>query len=77
MMYFFNIQGTFGCFLWLRQEMIDSIEDFCSFFTIVKTTNSYFKLGDKVEVVTINLTKYIRTDGNRTESDNLGELDTF
>jgi len=50
---------------------------FVIFLPLLKTTNGYFKLGDKVEVVTINLTKYIQTDGNRTESGNLGELDTF
>lgn len=33
--------------------------------------------GDKVGIVEINRVKYIRTDGNKTEADNLGSLPLF
>ena len=73
-----SLTGTYSApTTWTRQAVVDAIEDFDMFFTIVKTSVGTFKLGDSVRVVKIDNIKYIRTDGNTTEADNLGELDTF
>jgi hypothetical protein len=45
-----------------------------SFCTIVKDSAGEWRKGALVNIVTVNGKRYLRTDANRTEKDNLGEL---
>ena len=47
-----------------------------TYMTIIQTTNSW-NVGDKVIRYLIDGEYFIRTDGNKTKSDNLGELPEF
>lgn len=58
---------------WKRLNVVDSIENGKTFVTAFRNGSEWRK-GEDVHVVTINGTKYIRTDKNNTEKDNLGEL---
>lgn len=62
---------------WLRTEVVDAIKTDKTFVTIVKTNEDKWKKGEDVRVVTVNGTKYIRTDANAKASDNLGNLPEF
>ena len=56
-----------------RDKAVNAIEGGINFVTAYNKQNQWTK-GDNVEIVIINNTKFIRTDGNRIEEDNLGEL---
>ena len=45
-----------------------------SFCTITKDSSGEWRKGALVNIVTVNGKRYLRTDANRTEKDNLGEL---
>ncbi len=60
----------------LREEVVRAIENRTKFVTAYSRNNQWCK-GDEVIIVEINYTKFIRTDGNRIEADNLGELPEF
>ena len=59
---------------WTRQRVVDTVND--TFYTYTRTGGQWVR-GAKVEIVIINGTPYLRTDSNRTERDNLGELTEF
>jgi hypothetical protein len=60
-----------------RSTVVDRIEAGNSFVTIVKNKEKKWNKGEDVRIITVNSKKFIRTDANKTESDNLGELPTF
>ncbi len=61
--------------LWTREQVIHRIESGTRFITAFSNNGSDFYPGDDVRVVTAaNWKKYLRTDGNRTDADNLGSL---
>jgi len=62
---------------WLRSEVANAIENQKSFVTIFKNSEGKWAKGEDVRVVTVNGTKYIRTDANSKASDNLGNLPEF
>jgi len=62
---------------WTRTQVVDAIEDGETFVTILKQSGGVFRRGEDVHVVMINGVKYIRTDQNRTPTDNLGSLPEF
>lgn len=58
-----------------REEVIKQIEvDNLIFKTATKKEGTTYLIGGKIEVVEIKSIKYLRTDGNKTEEDNLGNL---
>ncbi|MBZ0320530.1 MAG: DUF3892 domain-containing protein [Anaerolineae bacterium] len=59
-----------------RETVISSIEQGITFATATPANGKY-QYGARVEIVIIEGTKYIRTDGNATEKDNLGNLPEF
>lgn len=59
-----------------REDVVARIDKGETFVTIVKKDSKYQK-GEDVRIVKINGVKYIRTDQNQTESDNLGELPEY
>lgn len=59
-----------------RQEIVSAIGRGVSFVTAYPKDGKWQR-GDNVEVVIINNTQFIRTDGDRIEEDNLGELPEF
>ena len=62
---------------WYRASVISKLEEGTSFITILERSDDRWKKGKKVHIIEVNQKKYIRTDTNKTEADNLGELPTF
>lgn len=67
--------------VYTRQQVIDSIEKNNRWITCIysgkKDGRDYWKPGREIHVIVIKGTKFIRTDRNETEEDNLGELPDF
>lgn len=64
--------------IWTRQEVINLIDNYKKLFkTLYKLYDGSYKIGDDVITVIINNTKYIKTEGNSKECDNLGEIEEF
>lgn len=59
-----------------RDEVIDKIESGRSFMTIYRN-NGKWRKGEDVHIIKVKGKKFIRTDNNEKESDNLGDLPTF
>lgn len=59
-----------------RERVISEIEAGSSFVTMTKRDEKWVR-GQYVHLVRVNGVKYIRTDRNETESDNLGDLPRF
>jgi hypothetical protein len=59
-----------------RAGVVAKIEGETTFVTVTQKDGKYSK-GENVRIVKINGEKYIRTDQNQTESDNLGELPEY
>ena len=62
---------------WPRSQVVSAIESGKTFVTILKSSDGKWKKGQAVHVVIVNGVKYIRTDQNRKESDNLENLPEF
>jgi hypothetical protein len=60
-----------------REWVIDKIEEGYSFVTTKKNDDGKWTKGEDVHIIKVNGKKYIRTDKNDTESDNLGNLPKF
>lgn len=61
---------------WKRGDVVNSIESGKTFVTVSKI-GSDWKMGEDVHIVEVNNAKFIRTDKNQKEEDNLGELPEF
>ena len=61
---------------WSRQQVVSAIERGTTFVTTFKKEGKWTK-GEDVHVVEIRGVKYIRTDKNSIEADNLGELPEY
>ena len=59
-----------------REMIVQAIENNVSFVTAYQKENSWSR-GDNVGIIRVNHQKFIRTDGNNIEADNLGELPEF
>ena len=62
---------------WARTRVVSSITSGKTFVTIVKGSGDNWNRGGDVRIITVKGTKYIRTDQNSKESDNLGDLPEF
>ena len=62
---------------WMRTQVVNSLQNSKTFITISKAGDNQWRKGEDVRVVTINGTKYLRTDANSKASDNLGNLPEF
>lgn len=62
---------------WTRTQVISAIEDGKTFVTITRNNNNSWIKGQDVHVITVNNNKYIRTDKNSKEADNLENLPEF
>ncbi len=62
---------------WTRAEVVDAIGRGKTFVTITRNSDGKWSKGEDVRIVTVNGTKYIRTDANSKASDNLGNLPEF
>lgn len=60
-----------------RQEVVQLIEAGTTFKTVYKNESGKWSKGDDVGIVLIRGSKFIRTDGNSIEEDNLGELPEY
>jgi hypothetical protein len=61
---------------WTKTNIVEAIDKGISFVTIYMRDGQWRK-GEDVHVVYIENRSYLRTDANRIEADNLGELPTF
>ena len=61
----------------LRSTVVSDIEDEQVVMTAIKKSDGRYHEGEQVHIVIINNVKYIRTDQNATECDNLESLPTF
>ena len=59
-----------------REEVVKLLDGGFDVITVYKKDGKWHK-GDEVGIVEIRETKFIRTDGNSIEVDNLGELPEF
>jgi hypothetical protein len=62
---------------WTRNQVISAIDRGNSFVTILRGTDNKWKKGQDVHTITVNGTRYIRTDRNHNASDNLENLPEF
>ena len=60
-----------------RSSVVSTIEDDKSFVTITRTSEGKWRKGEDVHIIKVKDKKYIRTDANEKESDNLGDLPRF
>ncbi|MDE0401162.1 MAG: DUF3892 domain-containing protein [Candidatus Poribacteria bacterium] len=60
-----------------RTEIVDSIRSGKTYVTARKEAKSKWVKGDAVKIIKLGDTDFIRTDGNETKKDNLGELPEF
>lgn len=60
-----------------RQTVVTDIEGGAQHYTCPPDGEGGYTWGDEVEVIIVNGTKFIRTDGNEVEGDNLGKLPEF
>ena len=60
-----------------RSSIVDEIDSGTTFVTILKNSNGKWDKGQKVFVIKINGTKYIKTVDNNKEEDNLENLPEF
>ena len=57
--------------------MVNKIESNYTFVTVTKDEDGNWNKGQEVHIIEVNGTKYIRTDKNSDEDDNLGNLPEF
>lgn len=62
---------------WTRTKVVSPMEQAKTFVTILKGNEGEWKKGQDIHIITVNNVKYIRTDQNRTASDNLENLPEF
>jgi hypothetical protein len=63
--------------IYSRQSIVDAIDSGTTFMTILKNASGKWDKGQKVFVIIINGTKYIKTVDNNKEQDNLENLPEF
>lgn len=62
--------------IWLRSEVVSSLENEESFVTITKSDGKWHR-GANVQIIERNGVKYLKTVADNTEKDNLGDLSEF
>lgn len=62
---------------WTRSRVVSSIEADKTFVTITKDSDDKWRKGKGVHIIEVKGVKYIRTDNNHKESDNLENLPEF
>lgn len=60
-----------------KEDIIYLIEDGAIIFSRYVGKDGKFTMGAKINVISINNKKYLRTDPNKTAKDNLDNLPTF
>lgn len=61
---------------WTREDVVSTIDRKFTFVTLIKTSNGW-KVREYVRTIIVNGRKYIRTDANQVESDNLENLPEY
>ena len=62
---------------WARSKVVSEIGNNKTFITTIRSDKGEWARGEDVRIITVNNTKYLRTDKNNTEKDNLGKLPEF
>ena len=60
-----------------KQEIINDISAGYTYVTAYRNKHGKWRKGDRVRVVRMDKAYFIRTDGNYTKADNLGELPEY
>ena len=62
---------------WSRSQVVSALDRGKTFVTILEGSDHKWNRGQDVHIITVNGTKYIRTDQNQRASDNLEKLPEF
>lgn len=62
---------------WTRSSVVKAIDKGQTFCTILKTSDGKWKKGQDVHIVVLEGKRFIRTDANQVQRDNLGSLPEF
>ncbi|MCK4504616.1 MAG: DUF3892 domain-containing protein [Candidatus Aegiribacteria sp.] len=62
---------------WTKEKTIQQIRNFFREIITMTQNGDNFEKGAKVRAVRVDNEYYLRTDGNETKEDNLGELPEF
>lgn len=60
-----------------RQHVISNVDVGMIYYTVIFSKDGRFALKNKITKYSFPSGDYIRTDGNKTKGDNLGDLPTF
>ena len=60
--------------VWSREQVISALENDYTFITILNYDQGIWSEGQEVNIVPVNGNKFIRTDKDRTPSDDLDNL---
>lgn len=60
--------------VWSRQRVVSTIDAGYTFTTVVADANGYWLQGAAVNVVQVGRQRFLRTDRDQWEADNLGNL---
>ena len=60
-----------------RQKVVSNIEKGFTYSTVTKRADGRFNRGEEIHIIEVDCTKYIRTDRNKTNKDNLENLHEF
>lgn len=63
--------------IWTRKEVISKIDEKKTFVTILRTNEGKWNKGANVHIITVDGSRYIRTDSNNRAKDNLENLPKF
>jgi hypothetical protein len=62
---------------WERSKVVSNLEGGNTFVTITESSDGTWQRGAEVRIVTVREVKYIRTNADATEEDNLEDLPRF
>ncbi len=60
-----------------RSDVVSNIENGYTYCTIIKSTEGKWDRGEDIHIIKVGSNKYIRTDNNTTNKDNLENLPEF
>ena len=64
--------------IYTREDVMNAIDNRKLLFkTLYKTSGNHYHVGDEVTTCFVDGIKYIKTEGNNKECDNLGEIEEF
>lgn len=63
--------------IWSRKEVLAKMDYNKTFVTILKADDGKWKKGQNVHIITVDGRRFLRTDANKKDKDNLENLPNF